>query len=71
MILSLNSPWIPLWLNEGLAEYYAYTRFEEKQIYIGAPSQRFAVLRERTELRGGMNFVAPISKSPEDSRPRR
>jgi hypothetical protein len=26
-ILHLNTHWLPLWLDEGLAEFYAYTRF--------------------------------------------
>jgi Tfp pilus assembly protein PilF len=36
-VLHLNMRWIPTWLDEGLAEYYGYTRFERRQIFIGAP----------------------------------
>ena len=46
-ILSLNSRWLPVWLNEGTAEFYAYTRFEENKTLIGAPTMRFRALRER------------------------
>jgi tetratricopeptide (TPR) repeat protein len=36
-ILHLNLHWIPNWLDEGLANYYGYTRFQGSKIYIGAP----------------------------------
>jgi tetratricopeptide (TPR) repeat protein len=36
-LLHLNFRWLPTWLDEGLAEYYGYTRFEKDHTYIGAP----------------------------------
>jgi Tfp pilus assembly protein PilF len=36
-ILHLNMRWIPTWLDEGLAQFYGFTRFERRQILIGAP----------------------------------
>src|SRR5581483_8948021 len=36
-LLHTNFRWIPTWLDEGLAEFYAYTRFEGNRMYIGAP----------------------------------
>jgi tetratricopeptide (TPR) repeat protein len=44
-ILHLNSRWLPMWLDEGMAEYFAYTRFQEHEIFIGAPSELFPILR--------------------------
>lgn len=44
-IMHLNSRWLPTWLDEGLAEFYAYTRFQEHEVYIGAPSERSGILR--------------------------
>jgi hypothetical protein len=38
-LLHLNFRWLPTWLDEGLAEYYAFTRFEGTRTYIGAPSR--------------------------------
>ena len=32
------SEWIPLWLNEGLAEFYQNTDIEEKDVRLGQPS---------------------------------
>ncbi len=46
MIMSLNARWLPIWLNEGIAELYAYTRFEENKTLIGAPTERDRILRE-------------------------
>ncbi|HWT65535.1 MAG TPA: tetratricopeptide repeat protein [Terracidiphilus sp.] len=30
--------WMPLWLNEGLAEFYQNTEFKQKQVLLGEPS---------------------------------
>jgi Tfp pilus assembly protein PilF len=35
--LHMNLRWLPVWLDEGLAEFYGYTRFEKDKMYIGAP----------------------------------
>jgi Tfp pilus assembly protein PilF len=35
-LLHMNFRWLPTWLDEGLAEYYAYTRFEGNRTYVGA-----------------------------------
>lgn len=44
-ILHANVHWMPTWLDEGFAEFYAYTRFQDDQIYIGAPSVRLNHLK--------------------------
>jgi tetratricopeptide (TPR) repeat protein len=44
-ILHANAHWLPIWLDEGLAEFYAYTRFQKDLIYVGAPSLRMKQLR--------------------------
>ncbi len=46
-IFHLNSRWLPTWLDEGMAEFYAYTRFQEHEIYVGAPSERSGILRAK------------------------
>ena len=47
-ILHANTHWLPTWLDEGLAEFYAYTRFEKNRILVGTPSRRFASLRNQS-----------------------
>jgi hypothetical protein len=34
----MNFRWLPVWLDEGVAELYRNTRFEQSQMLIGAPS---------------------------------
>jgi len=47
-ILHLNSHWLPTWLDEGMAEFYGYTRFEQNKIEIGAPTVRVGSLQDTT-----------------------
>jgi Tfp pilus assembly protein PilF len=44
-ILHLNSRWLPVWLDEGLAEFYGYTRFQSDKTYIGPPTERYGILK--------------------------
>lgn len=44
-LLHLNSRWLPVWLDEGLAEFYAGTRFQQSKLFIGAPVRRAVELR--------------------------
>jgi Tfp pilus assembly protein PilF len=45
-ILHRNLHWIPVWLDEGLANYYGYTRFEGNRIFIGAVPDRNQMPRQ-------------------------
>ena len=47
-ILHANLHWLPTWLDEGLAEFYGYTRFQGDHIYLGAPSPRLGHLQNDT-----------------------
>jgi Tfp pilus assembly protein PilF len=40
-ILHRNLHWIPIWLDEGMADFYGFTRFEGDKIYLGAPAPRY------------------------------
>ena len=46
-LLHMNFRWLPLWLDEGLAEFYGNTRFEQSQMFVGAPSSRVRILQAR------------------------
>ena len=52
-LLHINFRWLPSWLDEGLAQFYSFTRFEKGKILIGAPPQnarRFNILREKNSV---------------------
>src|SRR5581483_2562333 len=52
-LLHINFRWLPSWLDEGLAEFYGFTRFEKDKMFIGAPPQnprRFNILREKNSV---------------------
>jgi hypothetical protein len=52
-LLHMNFRWLPTWLDEGLAEYYAYTRFEGNHTYVEAAPRnagRFMMLRSRPTM---------------------
>jgi Tfp pilus assembly protein PilF len=46
-VMHRNLRWLPTWLDEGLADFYANTRFESKKMIIGVPSSRINVVRGR------------------------
>jgi Tfp pilus assembly protein PilF len=46
-ILHANFRWLPVWLDEGMAEFYGNTRFQQGKIFIGAPSTRYRYLLGR------------------------
>jgi len=52
-LLHINFHWLPSWLDEGLAEFYGYTRFEKEKMYIGAPprmGRKIEFLREKNPI---------------------
>jgi len=49
-VLHARARWLPTWLDEGFAEFYAYTRFEKDRTLIGAPSMRMRVMQ-------GLNLI--------------
>jgi len=46
-LLHANFRWLPTWLDEGLAEFYGNSRFEQTKVYVGTPSSRVFQLRDR------------------------
>ncbi len=50
VLVSLNFEWIPLWLNEGLAEFYANARVTNKEALVGRPSEYHLELLKQSKL---------------------
>jgi tetratricopeptide (TPR) repeat protein len=50
-LLHANFRWLPTWLDEGLAEFYGNTRFEQTKMYVGAPSTRVVRLQGATLIK--------------------
>jgi Tfp pilus assembly protein PilF len=51
LLLSKAAEWFPLWLNEGLAEFYQNTDIHEKDVWLGQPSAaNIQLLRENRLL---------------------
>lgn len=47
-ILHLNLHWLPLWLDEGMANFYGYTRFQGDQIFVGAAPPSYTSMPSST-----------------------
>jgi len=50
-LLLSKADWMPLWMNEGLAEYYQNTDIREKEVFVGEPStENVHLLRQNRML---------------------
>src|SRR2546426_3082147 len=45
-LLHQSFRWLPTWLDEGLAEFYGSTRFEQSKVNVGAPSPRARTVQQ-------------------------
>ncbi len=50
LIWSPAEKWLPLWLNEGLAEFYQNTEIRDKDVVVGAPSPGNILLLRQEHL---------------------
>jgi Tfp pilus assembly protein PilF len=50
LLLSKAAEWLPLWLNEGLAEFYENTDIHEKDVALGQPSRENLQLLRQNRL---------------------
>jgi tetratricopeptide (TPR) repeat protein len=50
-VMRRGQEWLPLWLNEGLAQFYENTDIKEKEVWVGEPSaESLMVLRQNKLL---------------------
>jgi TonB family protein len=56
--------WLPLWLNEGLAEFYQTTEIRDKEVLIGEPSEENRQILLRNQLLPLSTVLAVDRTSP-------
>lgn len=59
-----NLPGIPLWLNEGLAEFYGSLKFSEGEAVLGAPINAYVGLLRSAEMLPLRTLFSVDNKSP-------
>ncbi len=50
LLLAKAAEWLPLWLNEGLAEFYQNTEIRQKEVVLGEPSDENILLLRQQPL---------------------
>ena len=50
LLVKKAAEWMPLWLNEGLAEFYQNTKIQDKDVVLGEPSGENILLLRRNPL---------------------
>jgi tetratricopeptide (TPR) repeat protein len=63
-LLLSKAEWMPLWMNEGLAEYYQNTDIHEKEVDLGRPSVENLALLRQNPLLPLPTLFAVDTKSP-------
>ncbi len=64
LLLSKSADWIPLWMNEGLAEYYQNTEIREKDVLLGQASVENILLLRQNRLLPLPTLLTVDSNSP-------
>ena len=67
-LLQINFHWHPLWLDEGLAEFYGFTAFDDQKMYIGSPPDldRFRLLISQPPIPIQEFITSPlVSRDPD------
>ncbi|MGA7768587.1 MAG: hypothetical protein WCA27_20485 [Candidatus Sulfotelmatobacter sp.] len=64
LLMSKTAEWMPLWLNEGLAEFYQTTEIHEKDVSLGEPSAENIQLLRQNRLLPFATLFTVDEKSP-------
>ncbi len=64
LLLSDVEDWLPLWLNEGLAEFFQNTEIHEKEAQLGGPSSEDILYLRQNKLLPLPTLFAVDAKSP-------
>lgn len=63
-LLRKDEDWLPLWLNEGVAEFYQNTEIREKEALLGQPSSENLILLRQNRLLPLATLFTVDEKSP-------
>lgn len=64
LLMSKAAEWMPLWMNEGLAEFYQNTDIHEKDVSLGEPSAENILLLRQNRLLPLATLFTVDEKSP-------
>jgi Tfp pilus assembly protein PilF len=64
LLLSKAADWLPLWLNEGLAEFYQNTEIREKDVALGEPDAENLMILRQNRLLPLATLLTVDEKSP-------
>jgi hypothetical protein len=65
LLLAKAAEWLPLWLNEGLAEFYQNTEIREKEVLVGESSaENLGLLRQNRPPAGDLNPCKDLEGRP-------
>jgi len=64
LLVGKSAEWMPLWMNEGLAEFYQNTEIHEKDASLGEPSTENIMLLRQNRLLPLATLFAVDQKSP-------
>lgn len=64
-VVENSTPAVPLWLNEGLAEFYSTFRLRDDKIEVGRPLERHVSFLRRNRLNSFDDLFAVTRQSPE------
>lgn len=64
LLLSKAAEWLPLWMNEGLAEFYQNTEIREKDVFLGKASGESLLLLKPSKILPLKTLFAVDASSP-------
>jgi len=64
LMIGRAQEWLPLWLNEGWAEFYQNTEIQEKEVLLGEPSTENLLLLRQNQLLPLETLLAIDANSP-------
>jgi tetratricopeptide (TPR) repeat protein len=64
LLMGKSAEWVPLWMNEGLAEFYQTTEIQQKDVLLGQPNRENLALLRQSRLLPLTTLFTVDAKSP-------